>query len=118
MTCVVRPVTQKAAPIPTDPTSEQNNNELVIPETQAADSDTHNAASSDDEYHGDSDGEEATSHPIVPKAAKSKKVADADSQINTKVKKVDGNATAHANFRRLKIKSKNAKGKGRFGRRR
>ncbi|KAF2739374.1 DNA replication regulator SLD2 [Polyplosphaeria fusca] len=71
--------------------------------------------SEDEEYTSDDSHTPKKRKTVQPKAIGAGQEATKDGPVRTAARKVK--ATAHANYRRLKIKSKGNGGKGRFGRR-
>jgi len=114
----VRPVQMKPAASQTVPPISEEYDEDTdgaenIPETQAGED-----AIDDHSDNDDDDLNATTSSSARPARSKGEHNPDAGQKIKKVAKKIS--ATAHANFRRLKIKSKNSKGNGggRFGNRR
>jgi len=110
LTPAVRPVRHKAKQAP-EHLTESNALAQSIPETQI------DNAEDDESDFVDSDTEAVKKRKASetrPRDSKVPEKADASQKPARKIK-----ATAHANFRRLKIKNKNAKanGRGRFGKR-
>jgi hypothetical protein len=125
----VKPHFTKPDPKPQQPQDEESGDEETVAETQQPNAQN---AASDDEFPDDSDESDYASdvshstkkRNAQKKPAKTAAVPPAKGEekaeagpIKTAARKVK--ATAHANYRRLKIKSKGGNGgKGRFGRKR
>lgn len=110
----MRPVLHKAKPAEEDVEVSDNNGGENVADMQLLNGD-------DDAYAGSEHEDAKTKY--LKEAAKKRELANAEEQNNNgkkKKRKIDPNALSHANFRALKIKNKNSKGKaggGRFGRR-
>lgn len=123
---IMRPVLHKAKPQVDGPASDSEDNDQV-PETQglhAANAIIENGESNSDDGSDYDDAQHAreVSPSAVKKAAKTAQAAKAvESKPGNVVQKAARkiSATAHANYKKLKIKNKNSKanGRGRFGRR-
>ncbi|KAI6844563.1 hypothetical protein KC315_g6844 [Hortaea werneckii] len=125
---IMRPVMhrpKKAAELDTV-NEEDEVGDQVVEETQLAAGASAREGRSDDDYDSGGEGEEASDSEAAV-ARKRGRQKDSDPQKDKQGKASNGekstgkkiSATAHANFRALKIKNKNSKagGRGRFGRR-
>ena len=127
LTFIVRPHFTKPDPVPQQPPDEESEDEAAVTETQQAD--PGNAASDDEFPEDESDYASDDSHSRKKRKTQEKDVKEASTSLAKDGKKAEEGpvktaarkikATAHANYRRLKIKSKGGNGgKGRFGRKR
>jgi hypothetical protein len=125
---LVRPHFTKPDPKPQQPPEEESEDEAGIAETQQ----NQTNPGSEDEFpadEGESDYASDDSHSRKKRKTQKKPVKDTSTSLSKDGKKAEEGpvktaarkikATAHANYRRLKIKSKGGNGgKGRFGRKR